>query len=65
MLRQRFSSSLHPPCAELEMQALDRVKWATNSLSTVLPSPQVPGDDPSLQGWQERDNSAIDLTRSA
>lgn len=43
----------------------EQSKWATNSLSTVLPSPQVPGDDPSLQGWQERDNSAIDLTRSA
>lgn len=40
-------------------------KWAINSLSIVLPSPQVPRDDPSLQGWWERDNSAIDLTRSA
>lgn len=29
------------------------------------PSPQVPGHDPSLHGWWERDNSAIDLTRSA
>lgn len=43
----------------------EQSKQAVNSLSTVLPSPQVPGGDLSLQGQQERDNSAIDLTRSA
>lgn len=60
-----FSSFSNPPGTELEIQALNnKVKWATDSLSTALPSPQVPGDDPSA-GLAGEDNSAIDLTRSA
>jgi len=40
------------------------VKWATDSLSTALPSLHVPGSDPSA-GLAGEDNSAIDLTRLA
>lgn len=57
-----FKSSL---CRAGNPSTEQQSKQAVNSLSTVLPSPQVPGGDLSLQGQRERDNSAIDLTRSA